>query len=72
MMFIRKLDMLWQEHLLHMDHLRSDVHLRTVRAKKDPLSRIAARGVQPLPHPFQSVEDGDRSRAIPLSGHPLE
>ncbi|MDF2549427.1 MAG: protein translocase subunit SecA [Chlamydiales bacterium] len=36
MMIIRKLDALWQEHLLHMDHLRSDVHLRTV-GQKDPL-----------------------------------
>jgi preprotein translocase subunit SecA len=34
--FIRKLDKLWQEHLLHIDHLRTEVHLRTV-AQKDPL-----------------------------------
>ncbi len=33
---IRKVDQLWQEHLLHIDHLRSDVSLRTV-AQKDPL-----------------------------------
>jgi len=32
----RKLDSLWQEHLLHIDHLRSDVHMRTV-GQKDPL-----------------------------------
>ena len=33
---IRKIDELWQEHLLTMDHLRSEVSLRTV-AQKDPL-----------------------------------
>lgn len=35
-MFIRKIDHLWQEHLLTMDHLRTDVTLRTV-AQRDPL-----------------------------------
>jgi len=33
---IRKNDLLWQEHLLIMDHLRSDVSLRAV-AQRDPL-----------------------------------
>lgn len=33
---IKKIDELWQEHLLTMDHLRSEVSLRTV-AQKDPL-----------------------------------
>jgi preprotein translocase subunit SecA len=33
---IRKIDQLWQEHLLRMDHLRSDVNLRTV-GQRDPL-----------------------------------
>jgi len=33
---IRKIDTLWQEHLLHIDHLRTDVNLSTV-AQKDPL-----------------------------------
>ncbi len=33
---VRKIDQLWQEHLLHIDHLRSDVHMRTV-GQKDPL-----------------------------------
>ncbi len=33
---IRKIDILWQEHLLHIDHLRTDVSLSTV-AQKDPL-----------------------------------
>jgi preprotein translocase subunit SecA len=33
---IRKVDQLWQEHLLRMDHLRSDVNLRTV-GQRDPL-----------------------------------
>lgn len=32
----RKIDQLWQEHLLHMDHLRSEVSLRVV-GQKDPL-----------------------------------
>ncbi|MEI8126070.1 MAG: SEC-C metal-binding domain-containing protein, partial [Parachlamydiaceae bacterium] len=35
-LMIRKIDQLWQEHLLRMDHLRSDVSLRTV-GQKDPL-----------------------------------
>jgi preprotein translocase subunit SecA len=35
-LIIRKVDELWQEHLLVMDHLRSEVSLRTV-AQKDPL-----------------------------------
>lgn len=35
-LMIRKIDHYWQEHLLHIDHLRSDVHMRTV-GQKDPL-----------------------------------
>lgn len=35
-LMIRKIDKFWQEHLLVMDHLRSDVHLRTV-GQRDPL-----------------------------------
>lgn len=35
-LMIRILDKLWQEHLSVMDHLRSDVHLRTV-GQRDPL-----------------------------------
>lgn len=35
-LMLRKLDDLWQEHLLSMDHLRADVTLRAV-AQKDPL-----------------------------------
>ncbi|MEL7431945.1 MAG: preprotein translocase subunit SecA [Chlamydiota bacterium] len=35
-LMIRKTDLLWQEHLLGIDHLRSDVHLRAV-GQKDPL-----------------------------------
>ncbi len=33
---IRTVDTLWQSHLLEMDHLRSDVHLRAI-GQKDPL-----------------------------------
>lgn len=33
---IRKLDSRWQDHLLSIDHLRTDVHMRTV-GQKDPL-----------------------------------
>ena len=33
---IRSVDRLWQEHLLHIDHLRTEVHLRVV-GQKDPL-----------------------------------
>lgn len=35
-LMIRRVDQLWQEHLLRMDHLRSDVNLRTV-GQRDPL-----------------------------------
>ncbi len=35
-LMIRKIDHLWQEHLLKMDHLRSDVNLRSVGGR-DPL-----------------------------------
>ncbi len=35
-LMIREIDQKWQEHLLHIDHLRSDVHMRTV-GQKDPL-----------------------------------
>ena len=35
-LIIRKSDQLWQEHLLRMDHLRSDVTLRAV-GQRDPL-----------------------------------
>lgn len=35
-LMIKKIDQLWQEHLLRMDHLRSDVNLRTV-GNRDPL-----------------------------------
>ncbi|MGD2170175.1 MAG: preprotein translocase subunit SecA [Chlamydiota bacterium] len=33
---LRKIDSLWQEHLLSIDHLRDDVHLRAI-GQKDPL-----------------------------------
>lgn len=35
-LLLRKIDFLWQEHLLAIDHLRSDVFLRSV-GQKDPL-----------------------------------
>lgn len=35
-LMIRKIDHLWQEHLLKMDHLRTDVNLRSV-GQRDPL-----------------------------------
>lgn len=38
-LIIRKSDHLWQEHLLSMDHLRSDVNLRTV-GQRDPLTEF--------------------------------
>jgi preprotein translocase subunit SecA len=38
-LIIRKNDTLWQEHLLRMDHLRSDVNLRTV-GQRDPLTEF--------------------------------
>lgn len=33
---VSTIDSLWQEHLLHIDHLRSEVHMRSV-GQKDPL-----------------------------------
>ncbi len=36
---IREIDRLWQEHLLAMDHLRSDVSLRSV-GQRDPLTEF--------------------------------
>lgn len=38
-LMIRKVDKLWQEHLLVMDHLRADVNLRTV-GQRDPLTEF--------------------------------
>lgn len=38
-LMIREVDQLWQEHLLTMDHLRTDVNLRAV-AQKDPLQEF--------------------------------
>lgn len=35
-LMLRSVDNLWQSHLLEMDHLRSDVHLRAI-GQKDPL-----------------------------------
>jgi preprotein translocase subunit SecA len=35
-LLVRNIDQLWQEHLLHIDHLRTEVHLRVV-GQKDPL-----------------------------------
>lgn len=35
-LLIRNIDRIWQEHLLHIDHLRTEVHLRAV-GQKDPL-----------------------------------
>lgn len=35
-LLIRNIDRLWQEHLLHIDHLRTEVHMRSV-GQKDPL-----------------------------------
>lgn len=38
-LIVRKIDSLWQEHLLKMDHLRTDVNLRSV-GQKDPLTEF--------------------------------
>lgn len=38
-MMIRKIDQLWQEHLLRMDHLRAEVSLRSV-GQRDPLTEF--------------------------------
>lgn len=38
-LMIRKLDQMWQEHLLRMDHLRTDVTLRSV-GQRDPLTEF--------------------------------
>ena len=39
---IRNIDRLWQEHLLHIDHLRAEVNLRTV-GQKDPVSNLSTK-----------------------------
>jgi preprotein translocase subunit SecA len=38
-LLIRNIDKHWQEHLLHIDHLRTEVHLRVV-GQKDPLTEF--------------------------------
>lgn len=38
-LMVRKIDHLWQEHLLRMDHLRADVNLRSV-GQRDPLTEF--------------------------------
>lgn len=38
-LMVRKIDQLWQEHLLRMDHLRADVTLRAV-GQRDPLTEF--------------------------------
>ncbi len=38
-MMIRRIDQMWQEHLLRMDHLRADVSLRAV-GQRDPLTEF--------------------------------
>jgi preprotein translocase subunit SecA len=35
-LLIRNIDRLWQDHLLHIDHLRAEIHLRSI-GQKDPL-----------------------------------
>lgn len=42
-MMTRKIDQLWQEHLLRMDHLRAEVGLRSVGAR-DPLTEFKHEG----------------------------
>lgn len=38
-LMVRRIDQLWQEHLLKMDHLRADVNLRSV-GQRDPLTEF--------------------------------
>jgi preprotein translocase subunit SecA len=38
-LMVRRLDQMWQEHLLRMDHLRADVTLRSV-GQRDPLTEF--------------------------------
>lgn len=42
-MMVRTIDSLWQGHLLEMDHLRADVHLRAI-GQKDPLVEFKHEG----------------------------
>lgn len=44
-LMVRKIDQMWQEHLLHMDHLRSDVMLRAV-GQRDPLMEFKQEAFQ--------------------------
>jgi len=52
-MMIRKIDHLWQEHLLRMDHLRADVNLRSV-GQRDPLTEFKHEGFS-LFHDFSQT-----------------
>jgi preprotein translocase subunit SecA len=38
-LLIRNIDKYWQEHLLHIDHLRTEVHMRAI-GQKDPLTEF--------------------------------
>lgn len=59
---IRKIDEMWQEHLLAMDHLRSEVSLRTV-AQKDPLLEFKHEAFQ-LFHELTARLKTDISRTL--------
>lgn len=59
---VRKIDEMWQEHLLAMDHLRSEVSLRTV-AQKDPLLEFKHEAFQ-LFHALTARLKTDISRTL--------
>ena len=66
---IRKIDHLWQEHLLSIDHLRADVHLRVV-GQRDPLLEFKHEAFALFDHFSQRVkleiaEDFFRFELIP-------
>lgn len=61
-LMVRKIDQLWQEHLLQMDHLRSDVNLRSV-GQRDPLTEFKHEAFR-LFHEFSNTLRSDIAQAL--------
>lgn len=61
-LMVRKIDQLWQEHLLQMDHLRADVNLRSV-GQRDPLTEFKHEAFN-LFHEFSNTLRADIAQAL--------
>ncbi len=55
-MMVRKIDQLWQGHLLSIDHLRSDIQMRTV-GQKDPLLEFKHESFKLFEHFFNLLRE---------------